>query len=89
MLWVLGNSEGGDEIFGQGQQTPAINEQALGRIVAAFDGNAYLFRLRHNSAARLFMTHSEGHFKSEIEALRQVAFERKASGVLDIRWRWR
>jgi hypothetical protein len=37
VLWVLGNSEGGDEIFGQGQQTPAINKQALGRIVAAFE----------------------------------------------------
>jgi hypothetical protein len=37
VLWILRNSEGSDEIFGPAQQTPAINKQALGRIVAAFE----------------------------------------------------
>jgi hypothetical protein len=36
VLWVLGNSERRDAIFGLVQQTPTINKQALGRIVAAF-----------------------------------------------------
>jgi hypothetical protein len=64
MVWVPGEIPG--KVLGKiRQKTPAINKQALGRIVAAFKRELGFISKVQNPDAVLFMTHSDGHYKWE------------------------
>jgi hypothetical protein len=88
VLWVLGNSEGSDEIFWLALQAPAINKQALGRIVAASERE----RVFISAPTQFGRAAVHDAFRRSFQIRNWIAREARPkyyAHASDIRWRWR